>query len=154
MEMSGKDRGAGKRGQREDGVGRRPPICWEGLEKIEEDRVVELVPMMKGGGNKKEKARNPWESSASEFGKDETDRSGEDRLEEQGCMAVLDDLLNKARKDGGSMNEIIETMALLGQVERKCSCALEKLCLQRSARQEGVEEESQQTGRRLATDER
>ena len=32
---------------------------------------------------------------------------------------MLDDLLNKARKDGGPMNEIIETMALLGQVERE-----------------------------------
>ena len=34
-------------------------------------------------------------------------------------MAVPDDLVNKARKAGGPMNEIIETMALLGQIGRE-----------------------------------
>ena len=48
---------------------------------------------------KKKKARNPWESSASELEKDETDRLGEDSLGEEACMAVLDDLSNKARKE-------------------------------------------------------
>ena len=37
----------------------------------EEDRVVEITPMMKSGGRKKKKARNRWESSASELEKDE-----------------------------------------------------------------------------------
>ena len=93
-------------------------VGWEDLDKIEEDRVVEVVLMMKGGGKKKnKKARNPWDRSASELEKDETDRSGEDSLGEEARMAVLDDVLNKTKKDGGPMNEIIETMALLGQAE-------------------------------------
>ena len=44
---------------------------------------------------------------------------------------------SKARKDGEPMNQIIETKALLGQVERKCSSGMEKSCLERSARQGG-----------------
>ena len=37
-------------------------VAWEELEKMVEDRWVEVVPMMKGGG-KKRKARNAGESS-------------------------------------------------------------------------------------------
>ena len=40
-------------------------------------------------------------------------------MREEVCAAVLDELLYKARKDGGPMNEIVATMASLGQVERE-----------------------------------
>ena len=46
-------------------------VEWKDLGRIEEDRVEKITPMMKSGGRKKKKARNPWESSASELEKDE-----------------------------------------------------------------------------------
>ena len=75
---------------------------------LSEGRRVDWEDLQK---KKKKKARNPW---ASELEKDETDRSGEDGLGKEACMAVLDDALNKTKTDGGRMNEIIETMAGAG----------------------------------------
>ena len=53
-------------------------VGWEGFGEDGRGQVVEVVSMMKGGGKEKKKVRNPWESSASEFEKDETDRLGEE----------------------------------------------------------------------------
>ena len=61
-----------------------------------------------------EDSKEPLDSSESEVERSETDKSWEESLGEEASMAVLDEVLTKTKRDGGPMNEIIETMALLG----------------------------------------
>ena len=41
-------------------------VDWRELGRIEEDMLVEIIPVMKGGENEKKKTENPWEGLASE----------------------------------------------------------------------------------------
>ena len=76
--------------------------------------------MMKGGGKKEKKSVDLWESLASESENGETDRSGADSLGQAPCTAALEnDVLKKTKPDGEPMNEMVETMAMLGKEERK-----------------------------------
>ena len=57
---------------------------------------------VRGGGEKKITG-NPWNSTESETGKRETDRSGsEEHSEVEAFKAALDDVLAKATKDEGT----------------------------------------------------
>ena len=79
-------------------------VGWENLEKIEEDRVVEVVPMMTGGERRRrmqEESKDAQESAASDFETDETD--GESSLGEEACMAVLYDF--QQSEEGRGANE-------------------------------------------------
>ena len=55
---------------------------------MKEDKVVAVGPIIKGGGKKKKRVKNPWDSSESEFEKGDTDESGEESLREEACQMM------------------------------------------------------------------
>ena len=68
---------------------------------------------------RRRKTGNPSDSLASESEKEEMGRSGEVSLEEEACAAVLDETFKKATEDNGPMQEMVETMTVLGHEERE-----------------------------------
>ena len=77
------------------------------LDGVEEDQVVDVGLTLKGGVKKKKKkiVKNPWNSSESEVERSETDKSGEESLGWEACRAVLDEVLDKTKKDGKPMKK-------------------------------------------------
>ena len=70
-------------------------------------------------GLPQKKTEDAWDSLVSKSEKEEADRSGGHSLGEETCTASLDSILHKTKEDGGAMNEMVETMALLGPEERE-----------------------------------
>ena len=93
-------------------------VDWKDLGSVQADKVVELGLVMRGGGKKKAKTGKQWEILASGGESEETDRT-EWRLEDGEYKAVLEEALKKAKEDGGPMDEMIETLAVLGPEERE-----------------------------------
>ena len=97
-------------------------IDWRDLGEIRDGGMIEVGLRMHGGGMKKEtKTENHWESLASggeSEGSQETEKSERDETEED-MTIVLEDVLRKAKMEGGPMCEMVETLAVQGQRERE-----------------------------------
>ena len=95
-------------------------ISWKDLEEIRDGRMVEVGLRMRSGGKKKgTKIGNQWErlvSGGETTGSEETENSVEDETKND---AMLHDVMNKAKMEGGLMHEMVETLAVLGQRERE-----------------------------------
>ena len=95
-------------------------IGWKDLEEIRDGEMVEVGLRMRGGGKKKgTKIGNQWGSLVSggeSTGSEETENSVGDETKND---AMLHDVMNKARMEGGPMHEMVETLAVLGQRERE-----------------------------------
>ena len=95
-------------------------IGWKDLEEIRDGEMVEVGLRMRGGGKKKgTKIGNQWGSLVSggeSTGSEETENSVGDETKND---AMLHDVTNKARMEGGPVHEMVETLAVLGQRERE-----------------------------------
>ena len=97
--------------------GRR--VDWEGLGRIQAGGTVDMGLTMKGGRRKrKTKNGNRWESLVSGGESEESDGSGRDSLDEELYAEVLEEILAKAKEEGGPMHELVEILAVLGKEER------------------------------------
>ena len=93
-------------------------IDWRDLGNVQDGGMVEIGFRMRGGGKKKTKTGNQWESLASGGGSERTEESGNDGTEDKRETAVLEETLNGAEEDRELMHEMLETLAVLGPDQR------------------------------------
>ena len=93
-------------------------IGWKDLVEIRDGEMVEVGLRMRGGGKKKKgtKIGNQWESLLSggeSTGSEETENSVGDETKND---AMLHEVMNKAKMEGGPMHEMVETAGKGGNV--------------------------------------
>ena len=82
-------------------------IDWRDLGNVQDGEVVEIGFRMKGGGKKKTKTGNQWESLASGGESERTEESGNDGTEDERYTAVLEETLKGLKRmgEGGRRGE-------------------------------------------------